>query len=276
MPSGQPSRSCGKLRRTPVDISVVLPALNEQENLRTLLPRLEAVLKWQGLTYELLIVDGNSNDGTVGVAMSLGARVIPERQRGCAGALITGIDAARGNYILTMDADLSHDPDFIVRLWRARSLGDIVIASRYVRGGAACSGWSRDKLSLFRNFAMRHLLSMPIADLSSGFRLYKRKALRTLEFESHNFEIQEEILVKAYARGLRAVEVPFVCLPRGSWRSPVRRFRFGWDIARWIKMRKLRRSSQSADYVRHEPSVCAPAYRHLAVKKTAVQPGPGD
>ena len=155
-----------------------------------------------------------------------------------------------------MDAYLSHDPDFIVRLWRTRTLADIVIASRYMQGGAAYSGWWRTKLSVFRNFAMGHLLSMPIADLSSGFRLYKREALQNLEFESRNFEIQEEILVKSSASGFRVTEVPFVYLPRGSGRSHARLFRFGMDIARCaIKMRKLRNSSDWADHVSQRPGL---------------------
>lgn len=152
MPSGQPSRARTERGRSPVDISVVLPVLNERANLQALLPRLGATLEWLGLTYELLIVDGGSKDGTGEVAASLGACVIPERKRGYAGALTTGIAEARGNYILTMDADLSHDPDFIVRLWHTRSLADIVIASRYMRGGAAYSGWWRTKLSVFSQF----------------------------------------------------------------------------------------------------------------------------
>jgi len=102
---------------------------------------------------------------------------------------------------------------------------------------------------------MRHLLSMPIADLSSGFRLYQREALRNLEFESRNFEIQGEILVKACAHGLRVIEARFVYLPRGSGRSHARTLRFGIDIAPCaIKMRRLRTSSKSADSVATGPA----------------------
>ncbi len=76
------------------------------------------------------------------------------------------------------------------------------------------------------------MLAIPVRDLSSGFRLYKREALQNLKFESQNFEIQEEILAKAYAHGFSVTEVPFVYFPRASGRSHARVIRFGIDIAR--------------------------------------------
>ncbi len=96
---------------------------------------------------------------------------------------------------------------------------------------------------------MRRILSMPVRDLSSGFRLYKREAVQNLEFESQNFEIQEEILVKAYALGFSVIEVPFVYFPRRSGRSHARVLRFGIDLAREsMKLLKIRNSVDSPDY----------------------------
>ena len=201
-----------------MDITVVLPTVNECENVSTLLPRLRSIFAREKLSYEILVIDGNSTDGTREVAASLGARVMPERRRGYAGALTTGLAEAQGDYILTLDADLSHEPEFVPRMWRARTRGDIVIASRYTRGGVAYSGFFRRKLSDFLNFALRRALSIPVGDVSSGFRLYRREvAQQDLDnIESQNFEIQEEILVKAYAKGFSITEVPFVYFPRGS------------------------------------------------------------
>jgi glycosyltransferase involved in cell wall biosynthesis len=233
-----------------VDISVVLPVMNERENVSELLPRLKSILEREKLTYEILVIDGNSSDGTREVAESHGARVLPERKRGYAGALTTGLAEATGDYILTLDADLSHEPDFVTKMWRARTRADIVIASRYTRGGVAYSGFFRKKLSDFLNFGLRRMLSMPVGDLSSGFRLYRREAVQEdLELDSQNFEIQEEILVKAYARGYSVTEVPFVYFPRGSGRSHARVFRFGVDLFKSaIKLWKIRNSLNSADY----------------------------
>ncbi|HYA35365.1 MAG TPA: glycosyltransferase [Candidatus Binataceae bacterium] len=232
-----------------MDVSVILPVVNEAENIRSLVPRLKTVFAREGLSFEILVVHGRSTDGTVEVANELGCRVLAERRRGYAGALTTGFAEARGDYFLTLDADLSHEPDFVHKMWRARTRADIVIASRYTRGGVAYSSFLRKKMSDVLNFTLRTMLSVPIGDMSSGFRLYRRDALAGLEIDSTNFEVLEEILVKAYAAGFSVIEVPFTYFPRGAGRSHARLVRFGIDIARSaIKLWKLRNSLESADY----------------------------
>ena len=232
-----------------MDVSVVLPVLNERENLRALLPRLSALFEHLHLRYELITVDGGSRDGTREIARELGARVVDERRRGYAGALATGFAEANGDYILTLDADMSHEPAFVAKMWRARHQADIVIASRYVRGGAAYTAWGRRALSRLLNLVLRRVLSMPVRDLSSGFRLYRRQAVQGLELEGRNFEVLEEILVKAFARGFSVVEVPFTYFPREEGSSHARLIRFGLDLARSaMKLWWLRNSLDSADY----------------------------
>ena len=232
-----------------MDISVILPVMNEAENLRTLLPRLIAVLDREHITHEIIVIDGPSTDGTREVAEQSGARVVGERRRGYAGALVTGIEEARGDYLLTLDADQSHDPDFVVKMWRARKRADIVVASRYVLGGVAYSDFIRRSTSWFLNQALRRMLSIPVLDISSGYRLYRREVFRELEFTSSNFEVQEEILVKAYASGFSIVEVPFTYFPRGAGRSHAKLFSFGWKIFRSsLSLWKIRNSLLSADY----------------------------
>src|SRR5229473_7137306 len=198
-----------------MDVSVILPVVNEGANLRILIPKLNALLDRDRLTHEIVVVDGGSTDGTRETAESLGARVVPERRKGYAGALETGFAEARGDYILTLDADQSHDPDFVTKMWRARERADIVIASRYARGGVAYTDFIRRITSAGLNFVLSRMLSMPVRDLSSGYRLYRREAIAGLKLDSTNFEVLEEILVKAYARGFSVVEVPFTYFPRG-------------------------------------------------------------
>jgi dolichol-phosphate mannosyltransferase len=232
-----------------MDLSIILPVVNESDNLRQLVPRLKAAMDREGISFEIIVVDGGSSDGTPGTAIELGARAVPERRRGYAGALETGFAEAQGNYVLTLDADLSHDPAFAGKLWRARTEADIVIASRYARGGAAYAGATRIWLSRLLNLWMRRLLSMPVRDLSSGFRLYRREALQGLKLEARNFEAIEEALVKAYAQGYSILEVPFTYFPRESGRSHVRLLRFGLDLIRSsASLWKLRNSINSADY----------------------------
>jgi dolichol-phosphate mannosyltransferase len=232
-----------------MDLSIILPVVDERENLQVLIPRLRALMERERLRFEIVVVDGGSSDGTREAALELGARVFPESRRGYAGALETGFAEARGNYLLTLDADLSHDPDFVAKLWRARNQGDIVIASRYTRGGVAYTGLLRRLLSVGLNMAMRRLLSIPVRDLSSGFRLYRRDAVHGLELTSQNFEVLEEILVKAYAKGFSVCEVPFTYFPRQSGHSHARLLRFGADLTYAAgRLWRLRNSIASADY----------------------------
>ena len=232
-----------------MDLSIILPVLNERDNLVELIPRMTALMRRERLHCEILVIDGGSTDGTQDTATSLGARVVRERRRGYAGALETGFAEASGDYVLTLDADLSHEPDFVAKLWRARAQADVVIASRYTRGGAAYAEFSRRFLSRVLNLAMRRILSMPVRDMSSGFRLYRREALQGLTLEGRNFEVLEEILVKIYAEGYSVFEVPFTYFPREAGTSHARLFQFGLDLTRAaFRLWRLRNSIASADY----------------------------
>lgn len=232
-----------------MDISVVLPVLNEAENLRRLLPRMRDMLRMQRLDFEVLVIDGGSRDDTRATAAAQGARVLSERFPGYAGALVTGFDEARGDYVLTLDADLSHEPSFVAKMWRARQRADIVIASRYVRGGVCYTSLGRRVLSRLLNLVLSRMLSLPVRDISSGFRLYRREALKELSLEGRNFEVLEEILVKAYASGFSVIEVPFTYFPRGDGTSHARLIKFGYALFRSsIRLWRLRNSLASADY----------------------------
>ena len=232
-----------------VDLSVVIPVLNERDNLVTLLPRMRQVLAGLGCHSEVLVVDGGSTDGTVDTAHGLGARVLVQTTPGYGGALREGFAAAAGEFVLTLDADLSHDPDFVVKLWRARHGADVVIASRYVRGGAAYMPLDRKVLSRVLNRFFASGLGLPVRDLSSGFRIYRTRVLRSLACQGRNFDVLEEILVKAYAEGWRLAEIPFTYYPRESGSSHARVVRFGVDLLRaFVRLWKLRNSIDSADY----------------------------
>ncbi|HUO05330.1 MAG TPA: glycosyltransferase [Candidatus Binataceae bacterium] len=232
-----------------MDVSVILPVINERDNLVALIPHLKTVLTRLGLTFEILVIDGGSRDGTREAAAELGARVEPERRRGYAGALETGFADALGDYFLTMDADLSHDPNFVPRMWRARTQGDIVIASRYVRGGASHGPIVRKEMSRLLNEVQRFALWMPVRDLSSGFRLYRRETAAGVNIEGSSFEVQQELLSKAYGRGFSIFEVPFTYFPRGSGKShaPLFQLAIGY-IRSTINLRNLRNRPDSADY----------------------------
>jgi len=148
-----------------------------------------------------------------------------------------------------MDADLSHDPDVVRSLWEARDRGEIVIASRYVSGGTARMPWSRYALSRVLNEVFRVALNVPIHDLSSGFRLYDARALDLRTPLPPDFDVLQQILVRAYAEGWRVHEVPFSYLPRQHGSSHARILKFGLAYTRtfWA-LWKLRNSILAADY----------------------------
>ena len=254
-----------------IDLSVILPVMNERDNLCALLPRLREIAETFHLKYEIIVIDGGSTDGTRETAAELGARVVPERRRGYAGALTTGFAEARGAYLLTLDADMSHDPAFVAKMWRARERADIVIASRYVRGGVAYTDLSRRLSSYVLNGFLRRVLSVPIGDLSSGFRLYRREAVESLELTSRNFEVQEEVLVKAWAQGFSVTEIPFTYFPREAGRSHARMLRFGMDILRaTFSLWRLRNSINSADYDERAFYSIVPLQRYWQRKRHAI------
>ena len=232
-----------------IDLSVLIPVLNERDNLVALLPRLQRVLAQLGCTYEVVVVDGGSRDGTVEAAEGLGARVLVQRAPGYGGALREGFTAASGAYVLTLDADLSHDPDFIIKLWRERERADVVIASRYVKGGVAYMPLNRKRLSRVLNRFFALGLGLPVRDMSSGFRLYRSSVFAGLGLQGRNFDILEEVLVKAYSEGWRVVEIPFTYYPRDAGSSHARVVAFGLDLLRaFSRLWGLRNSLESADY----------------------------
>ena len=230
-------------------LSVVIPALNEAASLEEVLPIVESTLGELGMSHEVIVVDGGSSDGTREVARKHGARVVSQKLPGFGGAYRAGFEQARGEYIITQDADGSHDPSFLKDLWAARQRGEVIIASRYVPGGAAEMPRWRSILSRILNITFRRGLSLPVQDLSSGFRLYKRAALMELTLKATDFDVLEEILIRALAAGFRVHEVPFRYKARIAGRSHAQLIRFGQSYLRtFLAMWRLRNSIASSDY----------------------------
>jgi dolichol-phosphate mannosyltransferase len=225
------------------DVSIVIPALNEQENLEVLLPLVRQALAELQLNAEIIVVDGGSRDDSKPVAANLGARVVEQSERGYGGALLAGFAAARAPYLVTMDADLSHPPEFLKDFWQVRQDFDLLIASRYVAGGQAEMGLGRRVLSGILNRTYAVLLNVKLRDLSSGFRMYDRRLLNSLDFQARDFDALEEILVRVYAAGGRVKEVPFHYRVRNAGESKAKLIKFGWAYTRTLaRMMRLRYS----------------------------------
>jgi len=197
---------------SPIDVSVVLPAYLEEENLRLLLPRLKAVSEGMGVTFEILVVDTVTPlDSTPDVCRQQGAAYLARVGSNSYGSAIrTGIRAAQGRHIVFMDADGSHPPEFLPKLFEFRNDYDVVVASRYAEGGHAENPRHLVWMSRVLNWSYAIVLNLRCKDVSNSFKLYRGEQLKSLKLRSDNFDIVEEILFKLNRRfRVRIKEVPF-------------------------------------------------------------------
>lgn len=256
-------------------ISVLIPALNEKDNLLQLIPKLHEILIQlvQENDYEIIIIDGGSTDRTIESIQHLKVKIFQQQLPGYGGAIKEAFKAAQGNWLFTMDADLSHDPKFFIDLWNQRDKAEVIIASRYIAGGKATMPLSRIILSRILNLFFSHGLSLKIKDMSSGFRLYRKPAVDMFsdKLVSRDFDVLEEILIRAYAEGWRICEVPFHYYPRYSGRTHAKLIRFGIAFLRtFYRMWKLRNSIQSADYDARAYDSIIPLQRYWQRKRFGI------
>lgn len=200
-------------------LSVIVPTFREAENLAVLIPRLQQVFTDANIAGEIIVVDDNSPDDTVGVVQQL-ARESPVRllvrrnERGLSSAVIAGMRAAEGDVLLCMDADLSHPPEDVPRLFRqvtttsSGQSADFVIGSRYTSGGSTETGWG---LGRWLNSKAATWMAWPLAsvrDPMAGFFALPREAfLRAAErLDPIGYKIGLELLVKTDAS--RVIEIP--------------------------------------------------------------------
>ncbi|OAE00901.1 glycosyl transferase family 2 [Arthrobacter sp. OY3WO11] len=228
--STQPPKSFPKPSAVPegASISVVIPTLNEAQNIPWVLRRMPLYVD------EVVIVDGRSTDNTVGVARALRKDivVVNELRKGKGVALRSGFAAAKGDIIVMLDADGSMDPREIG--WFVSPLQhdyDFVKGSRYVTGGGS------EDLTWLRRTGNRALTGLANAvlrsnysDLCYGYIAFRRECLEVLQLESDGFEIETELIVRAAKAGLRIAEVPSLELDRISGASNLQTFRDGWRV----------------------------------------------
>jgi len=232
-----------------MELSIIIPTYNEEKNIEELISGIKRVLATEQISFEILVVDVGSTDNTQKIARESGAEVLLQKLPGYGGALKEGFTRAKGNWIVTMDADFSHDPLFIKELLKNRKKGELIVASRYIQGGSSGGQFFRRILSIILNRVFVFILSLPYKDISSGFRMYNKKAIQAIDIKGENFDVLEEILLKIHAEGYRVVEIPFDYKTRKSGKSHAKLFKFAVSYIKTLyKMWKLRNSLFSADY----------------------------
>lgn len=194
------------------DLSVVMPAYREADALRQLLPGLLSAVAALGGQSEIIVSDSMSPlDDTAKVCAEFGVKHIRRVGGDAYGdAVRSGINSSQGRHVLLIDADGSHNPRDIGRLWEIRDQFDVVIASRYVPGGHTQNPLVLIWMSRVLNYMYRFAFSLPVNDVSNSFRLYRGHQLRSLNLVSSDFDIVEEILIRLVFGDAKAtlVEVP--------------------------------------------------------------------
>ena len=231
------------------DLSVVIPALKENDNLAYLIPQIRKVLSPLNLVFEIIVVDELADDETRRVVVKNDGILLSPPSRGDGLALQAGFEYAHADYIVTMDADFSHPPVFLREMWNLRKKADILIASRYVTGGRAMMPLLRLLLSKTLNGFFSRGLDLQIRDMSSGFRMYTKRSIQPNKFFGNDFNILQELLVKALKQGYQIREIPFTYFPRASGSSHARIIKFGLAYLRtFFQLWRIRNSVASADY----------------------------
>jgi glycosyltransferase involved in cell wall biosynthesis len=224
----------------PIELSVVMPCLNERETVGVCVRKALAALEDAGIRGEVIVADNGSTDGSVEIALAEGARVVNIAEKGYGSALKGGILASRGEYVLMADSDdsydFSHAPRFLQQL---RSGSDLVMGNRFL------GGISSQAMPLLHRYLGNPVLSgigrlffkSPCGDFHCGMRGFRRDSFLRMDIRSTGMEFASEMVVKASLLGMKVSEVPTTLSPDGRNRAPhLRTWRDGWRHLRFLLM----------------------------------------
>jgi glycosyltransferase involved in cell wall biosynthesis len=220
------------------EVSIVMPCLNEAETLPTCIEKARRALSEDNIIGEIIVADNGSTDGSQELAAELGARVINVQAKGYGNALMGGIAAARGKYIIMGDADDSYDfsnlRPFIEKL---RQGYDLVMGNRF-KGGikpGAMSATHRYLGNPVLTAIGRLFFRSPCGDFHCGLRGFGKAAVVELDLRTTGMEFASEMVVKATLHKMRIAEVPTVLSPDGRGRPPhLQTWRDGWRHLRFL------------------------------------------
>src|SRR5262245_7967675 len=221
-----------------VDVSVVIPCLNEANSLGLCIEKARKSFADAGLRGEVVVADNGSTDGSIEIARNAGARVVPVAQRGYGSALKAGIRAARGSFVVMGDADDSYDfsevPRFVEE-WRKGS--EVVMGNRFageIKPGAM--PWHHKYIGNPGLTALLNVLFRSgIGDSHCGMRGFTREVFERMDLRSSGMEFASEFVIKAAQIGARTCEIPITLWKDKRGRPPhLRSFRDGWRHLRFM------------------------------------------
>lgn len=221
-----------------VELSLLMPCLNEAATLGACVDAAQAALRLLGVRGEVLVADNGSTDGSQEIAIARGARVVPVPGRGYGNALLGGITAARGTFVIMADADLSYDFAEAGRyLERLRAGDDLVMGNRF-RGRiepGAMPALHRYLGNPVLSAIGRLFFDRRVGDFHSGMRGFRRDGILALDLRTTGMEFATEMVVRASLAGLRIGEVPATLRPDRRGRPPhLRTWRDGWRHLRFL------------------------------------------
>ena len=221
-----------------VELTILMPCLNEAETLETCIRKAQAFLARSGIVGEVVIADNGSTDGSQEIATANGARVVPVADRGYGAALAGGIAAARGRFIIMGDADDSYDFSRLDAYVAAlRDGADLVMGNRFAGGIArGAMPWLHRYIgNPVLSFVGRLFFNTPIRDFHCGLRGFSTAAIRGLQLRTSGMEFASEMVVKATLANLDIREVPTTLVKDGRSRPPhLRSIRDGWRHLRFL------------------------------------------
>jgi glycosyltransferase involved in cell wall biosynthesis len=221
-----------------LELSIVLPCLNEAETLAACIDKAVGFLTREGVAGEIVIADNGSSDGSQAIAVAHGARVVAVAERGYGAALMGGFRAAKGRYVIMADADDSYDlANLSPFLEQLRAGFDLVMGNRFAGGikPGAMPTLHRYLGNPVLSGIGRLFFRTPARDFHCGIRGFSKEALERLDLHTTGMEFASEMVVKAALCGLRMTEVPTTLSPDGRSRPPhLRSWRDGWRHLRFL------------------------------------------
>jgi glycosyltransferase involved in cell wall biosynthesis len=227
-----------------IELSIVMPCLNEADTLATCIAKAQRAIEEHEIAAEIIVADNGSSDGSIEIAENMGARVVHVRDKGYGNALMGGIAAARGKYLIMGDADDSYDfgeiPKFVAKL---REGHELVQGCRLPRGGGTIMPGAMPPLHrlwgnpMFSFFA-RHWFGAPVNDVYCGLRGFSKMLYQRLDQRCTGMEFATEMIIKSSLYRARIAEVPITLHPDGrkAHAPHLKTFRDGWRTLRFFLM----------------------------------------